>query len=101
MKYHLKLRIFVISHYGSYFILQVTTLEGRPTAPPTNLILEALSSTTIKVTWTPPDGQFINGINQGYKVFARRLNVTQPEIVAVVQQDQSNPTGVQSTVLEK
>lgn len=29
---------------------------------------EAVNSTTIRFTWTAPNPQFINGINQGYKV---------------------------------
>jgi len=29
---------------------------------------EATNSTTIRFTWNPPSPQFINGINQGYKV---------------------------------
>lgn len=31
---------------------------------------EALNSTAVKVWWTPPDPQKINGINQGYKLQA-------------------------------
>jgi protein sidekick len=29
---------------------------------------EATNSTTIRFTWNAPSPQFINGINQGYKV---------------------------------
>ncbi|XP_010209386.1 PREDICTED: LOW QUALITY PROTEIN: protein sidekick-2, partial [Tinamus guttatus] len=44
------------------------TLQGVPTVPPGNVQAEATNSTTIRFTWTPPSPQFINGINQGYKV---------------------------------
>ncbi|XP_058645547.1 protein sidekick-1 isoform X2 [Onychostoma macrolepis] len=44
------------------------TLQGVPTAPPQDVDAVALNSTTIKFTWTPPPQQFINGINQGYKL---------------------------------
>ncbi|XP_029432778.1 protein sidekick-1 isoform X2 [Rhinatrema bivittatum] len=46
------------------------TLQGVPTAPPQNVQAEALNSTTIQFLWNPPPQQFINGINQGYKLLA-------------------------------
>uniref|UniRef100_H3B6J6 Sidekick cell adhesion molecule 1 n=1 Tax=Latimeria chalumnae TaxID=7897 RepID=H3B6J6_LATCH len=46
------------------------TLQGVPTAPPQNVETEAVNSTTIRYTWNPPPQQFINGINQGYKLLA-------------------------------
>lgn len=39
-----------------------------PTAPPQEVEVVAINSTTIRFTWNPPPQQFINGINQGYKV---------------------------------
>lgn len=42
-----------------------------PTAPPQNVQAEAVNSTTIRFLWNPPPQQFINGINQGYKVRPR------------------------------
>lgn len=39
-----------------------------PTIPPGNVHAEATNSTAIRFTWTAPSPQFINGINQGYKV---------------------------------
>lgn len=39
-----------------------------PTVPPGNVHTEATNSTTIRFTWNAPSPQFINGINQGYKV---------------------------------
>ncbi|XP_057188349.1 protein sidekick-1 isoform X2 [Triplophysa rosa] len=44
------------------------TLQGVPTAPPQDSEAVPVNSTTIRFTWTPPPQQFINGINQGYKL---------------------------------
>ncbi|XP_041830016.1 protein sidekick-2 isoform X1 [Melanotaenia boesemani] len=46
------------------------TLQGVPTIPPGNVQVEAVNSTAIRFTWTAPNPQFINGINQGYKLLA-------------------------------
>uniref|UniRef100_A0A671F9A5 Sidekick cell adhesion molecule 1 n=1 Tax=Rhinolophus ferrumequinum TaxID=59479 RepID=A0A671F9A5_RHIFE len=58
------------------------TLQGVPTAPPQNVRTEAVSSTSIRFLWNPPPQQFINGINQGYKLLAWPADV--PEAVTVV-----------------
>ncbi|XP_034525631.1 protein sidekick-1 isoform X2 [Ailuropoda melanoleuca] len=58
------------------------TLQGVPTAPPQNVQTEAVNSTTIQFFWNPPPQQFINGINQGYKLLAWPAEV--PEATAVV-----------------
>ncbi|XP_009644466.1 protein sidekick-2, partial [Egretta garzetta] len=47
-----------------------STSVGVPTVPPGNVQTEATNSTTIRFTWNPPSPQFINGINQGYKLIA-------------------------------
>ncbi|XP_032897024.1 protein sidekick-1 isoform X2 [Amblyraja radiata] len=44
------------------------TLQGVPTAMPQNVEVEAVNSTALRFTWDPPPQQFINGINQGYKL---------------------------------
>ncbi|KAL7860443.1 hypothetical protein AOLI_G00167920 [Acnodon oligacanthus] len=46
------------------------TLQGVPTVPPGNVQAEAVNSTTVRFTWGAPSPQFINGINQGYKLLA-------------------------------
>ncbi|XP_041941993.1 protein sidekick-2 isoform X3 [Alosa sapidissima] len=46
------------------------TLQGVPTVPPGNVQAEAVNSTTVRFTWNAPSPQFINGINQGYKLLA-------------------------------
>ncbi|XP_032182933.1 protein sidekick-1 isoform X3 [Mustela erminea] len=58
------------------------TLQGVPTAPPQNVQTEAVNSTTIQFLWNPPPQQFINGINQGYKLLAWPAEV--PEATTVV-----------------
>uniref|UniRef100_A0A8V5HBH5 Uncharacterized protein n=1 Tax=Melopsittacus undulatus TaxID=13146 RepID=A0A8V5HBH5_MELUD len=58
------------------------TLQGVPTAPPQNVQVEAVNSTTIQFLWTPPPQQFINGINQGYKLLAWPVDT--PETVTIV-----------------
>ncbi|XP_043274054.1 protein sidekick isoform X3 [Venturia canescens] len=50
--------------------LKIKTKEGVPEAPPTNVRVEAINSTAVKVWWKPPNPQKINGINQGYKLQA-------------------------------
>ncbi|XP_075926010.1 LOW QUALITY PROTEIN: protein sidekick-2-like [Petromyzon marinus] len=52
--------------------VQEWTLEGVPTAPPDRVRAEAINSTTIHVTWFPPNSHFIHGVNQGYKLLAWR-----------------------------
>ncbi|XP_045491212.1 protein sidekick isoform X2 [Colias croceus] len=48
----------------------IKTKEGVPEAAPDSVRCEAHNSTAIKVWWTPPNPQKINGINQGYKIQA-------------------------------
>nr|XP_015838694.1 PREDICTED: protein sidekick isoform X2 [Tribolium castaneum] len=49
---------------------RIKTKEGVPEAPPIIQTVVPLNSTTIQITWKPPDPQKINGINQGYKIQA-------------------------------
>uniref|UniRef100_A0A8D2IZ62 Sidekick cell adhesion molecule 1 n=1 Tax=Varanus komodoensis TaxID=61221 RepID=A0A8D2IZ62_VARKO len=58
------------------------TLQGVPTAPPQNVQAEAVNSTTIQFLWNPPPQQFINGINQGYKLLAWPVDA--PETLTTV-----------------
>ncbi|ODM95509.1 Protein sidekick [Orchesella cincta] len=50
--------------------IKVKTREGTPNAAPTRVRVVAKNSSCIQVSWTPPDPQQINGINQGYKIQA-------------------------------
>lgn len=101
-EYEIQIAAYNIEGIGVFSsLIHVMTLEGHPTAPPENLEAVALNSTAVTVKWTPPNQQFINGRNLGYKVLGKRLNDMPTEFVVVVEQDQSNPTGVQQTVLRR
>ncbi|XP_024084969.1 protein sidekick [Cimex lectularius] len=50
--------------------IKIKTKEGVPEAPPGNVRVSALNSTSVFVSWKPPNPQKINGINQGYKLQA-------------------------------
>ena len=41
---------------------KIKTKEGVPEAPPTNLRVEAINSTTVKVSWKPPNTQQNTGL---------------------------------------
>lgn len=49
---------------------KIKTKEGIPEAAPTRVRVEPLNATSLRVWWTPPNPQQINGINQGYKIQA-------------------------------
>lgn len=49
---------------------KIKTKEGVPEAPPVDVKAEAFNSTAITVSWTPPDPQKINGINQVRNLYA-------------------------------
>lgn len=66
--------VFFFSHFA-YFLTRslspcspLSSSIPVPTIAPGNVQAEAVNSTTIRFTWTAPNPQFINGINQGYKV---------------------------------
>nr|XP_055046951.1 protein sidekick-1 isoform X1 [Misgurnus anguillicaudatus]XP_055046954.1 protein sidekick-1 isoform X1 [Misgurnus anguillicaudatus] len=63
------------------------TLQGVPTAPPQGVEAKAVNSTTIEFTWNPPPQQFINGINQGYKLMAWPEHSPEEVIVATITPD--------------
>ena len=72
-EYELSVAAYNAEGVGVYSdITTVRTQEGSPTQPPRNVLATAVSSTSIRIQWLPPDPQHINGINQGYKVQARR-----------------------------
>lgn len=47
---------------------KIKTKEGIPEAPPVNVRVRPINSTSIRVSWKPPNPQQINGLNQGYKI---------------------------------
>lgn len=69
--YEIQVAAYNIKGVGVYSrSIRIKTKEGIPAAPPKEVEAIAVSSTTIKVSWKPPDPWMINGINQGYKVQA-------------------------------
>ncbi|XP_074647497.1 protein sidekick-2-like [Tubulanus polymorphus] len=56
--------------------IRVRTKEGVPVQAPNLILAEAVNSTAIKLKWVPPHPQKVNGINQGYKIYARVMNKT-------------------------
>lgn len=75
--YEIQVAAYNVKGVGVYSrSIRIKTKEGIPAAPPKEVEAIALSSTTIKVSWKPPDPWMINGINQGYKVQAWQ---SQPE----------------------
>ncbi|KAA8595226.1 hypothetical protein FQN60_012361, partial [Etheostoma spectabile] len=74
------------------------TLQGVPTAPPQEVEVLAINSTTIRFTWNPPPQQFINGINQGYKLLVWPEQSPEDNIVVTITPDypSSRHTGLVS-----
>ncbi|XP_071105902.1 protein sidekick-2-like isoform X1 [Haliotis cracherodii] len=90
-QYEVKIAAFNIKGTGNYSnAFLVWTVEGRPTAPPTNVTLTSPNSTTLLVTWLPPDPSQINGVNLGYTIELRRKTITQTEQAVFVPSDPNN-----------
>uniref|UniRef100_A0A674PFT0 Sidekick cell adhesion molecule 1 n=1 Tax=Takifugu rubripes TaxID=31033 RepID=A0A674PFT0_TAKRU len=82
-QYQIQVAAFTGAGLGSYSSpVTEYTLQGVPTAPPQEVEVVAINSTTIRFTWSPPPQQFINGINQGYKLLV--WPETYPEEMLVV-----------------
>ncbi|KAI1304647.1 Protein sidekick [Halotydeus destructor] len=74
--YEIQLAAYNVIGVGAYSpSIQVRTKEGSPDAPPSEVAAEALNSTALKVSWSAPDPQLVNGINQGYKLKATAQQV--------------------------
>ena len=86
-----------IGTFSSY--IRVMTQEGVPTSYPRNVSGTAKNSTSIILVWLPPDPQYINGINQGYKIFATNVDTGIPLSIFIIQSDTTNMLGKQSALL--
>lgn len=53
--------------------VKVKTKEGVPEAPPREIKVKVLTSSSVLISWNAPNPQQINGINQGYKIQAARI----------------------------
>uniref|UniRef100_A0A6Q2ZJC6 Sidekick cell adhesion molecule 1a n=1 Tax=Esox lucius TaxID=8010 RepID=A0A6Q2ZJC6_ESOLU len=68
-QYQIQLAAYTAAGLGEYSTaVNEYTLQGVPTAPPQNVEVTAVNSSALRFTWNPPPQQFINGINQGYKL---------------------------------
>ncbi|XP_048577068.1 uncharacterized protein LOC116604334 [Nematostella vectensis] len=56
------------------------TLEAAPSKPPRNVTAKNSSSTTLTLTWSPPDEFYLNGILQGYRVFWQKTFESNPVV---------------------
>ncbi|XP_041473856.1 protein sidekick-2-like [Lytechinus variegatus] len=64
--------------------IDVRTNEGVPTAPPQDVDIMVTSSTSFMYIFSSPPVQFINGINQGYKLLAWEPGMENNPIVELV-----------------
>lgn len=82
----------------------IKTKEGVPEAAPDSVRCEAYNSTAVMVTWTPPNPQKINGINQGYKIQAWKWDDAENENVeqklASVPPNLLDPLTEQSAIID-
>uniref|UniRef100_A0A8K9X4X7 Sidekick cell adhesion molecule 1a n=1 Tax=Oncorhynchus mykiss TaxID=8022 RepID=A0A8K9X4X7_ONCMY len=82
-QYQIQLAAYTAAGLGEYSTAVTEyTLQGVPTAPPQAVEVTAVSSSAIRFTWNPPPQQFINGINQGYKLLVWPEH--SPEAVTIV-----------------
>ncbi|XP_013063679.2 protein sidekick-2-like [Biomphalaria glabrata] len=72
----------------------VTTLQGKPSSPPLNVVLSSPTSTIIQVLWDPPPSIELNGVNKGYDIEIKQGGILyRSEFVMF---DEMNPTGRQA-----
>jgi len=57
--------VFIVFHE---YIVHLSALHAVPTGPPENVQVDAISSTSIKLAWHPPNPQDQNGIIQVYNI---------------------------------
>lgn len=65
-------------------VVQVTTAEENPEGPPLDILVEALSSTKLRVRWGPPERTLWHGPILGYYLGYRELSLALAEDVGVV-----------------
>lgn len=70
LSFHLSFFSSLSSPLSPFFFLSSSL--PVPTIAPGNVQAEAVNSTTLRFTWLAPNPQFINGINQGYRVSSCR-----------------------------
>ena len=104
--YEIQISAYNFKGVGSYASpIKVKTREGVPSASPTGVRAQAVDSSVIKVWWSPPDPQKINGINQGYKLQAWTGDPDDPETkgpdaTVTVAPNVLNPLSEQSSLID-
>lgn len=69
--------------------LKIRTKEGIPIRAPNNFKANAINSTCIKMSWSEPPAQFVNGIIQGYKLIFYENNQTDTKQTHTIYTNQS------------
>jgi len=64
--------------------IRIRTKEGIPIRPPVNFRANPSNSTCIKMAWSEPPAQFVNGIIQGYKLIYYKDNETESKSTHVI-----------------
>ncbi|XP_053986908.1 cell adhesion molecule Dscam2 isoform X2 [Hylaeus volcanicus] len=83
-KYDISIRAFNSIASGPASVPIVgTTQEGVPETPPTQVLCVALSSQSVKVSWSAPPPHQHGGIIQGYKVYYRPVPTDNMDISTV------------------
>lgn len=70
--------------------IRIRTKEGIPIRAPNNFKANAVNSTCIKMSWSEPPAQFVNGIIQGYKLIFHENNQSDARQTHVIYTNQSN-----------
>jgi protein sidekick len=81
--------------------VKVKTKEGIPEAPPRDVKVKVLNSTSVLISWNAPNPQQINGINQGYKIQATRITENNEKEIKTLKVPPNliNPFGKQNCTL--
>ena len=93
--YLIKICAFNAKGYGKYNYppLHVRTKEGVPIRAPLHFKANALNSTCIRMWWSAPPAQFVNGLIQGYKILFYENNRTDlPPQTSTVSVNRSSAT---------
>ena len=103
--YEVEIAAYNFKGVGSYTAsIKVKTREGTPSSPPNQVRAQPDGSRVVRVWWSPPDPQKINGINQGYKLQAfigDPQNSNVPAVATVtVAPNLLNPLSEQTAVID-
>ncbi|XP_069123043.1 protein sidekick-like [Argopecten irradians] len=99
-EYEIQIAAFNSQGVGVYTSsIRVATMEGTPDAPPRDVRATTVNSTSVEVSWLPPDAAYFNGVNLGYKVFMQGMTDAEPSLRLRVAPDPNNPVGTQTAYI--